>query len=103
MPLETDALQAFMDHVSRALYNSEERMDCIQQKTEANTAAIHRNTEITEAHRNETRELIDAFNAMKGGLKVLEGIGKIGKIIGGIAAGGTVLVAAYQAIIKFFK
>lgn len=102
MPTD-EVLQRFMDSVARSLYAGEERMDELAKRTEANSAAIQANTEITEAHRAETRELIDAFAAMKGGMKVLEAIGKFGKIIGAIALAVSAVIGAYHTVIKFFK
>ena len=47
--------------------------------------------------------MIEAFNAMKGGIKVLEQIGRIGRFIAGMAAGGAAIYGAYQALVKLFK
>jgi hypothetical protein len=92
-----------MDYVSEALHAGQERMDRMEAKIADNTEAILANTISTEAHRAETREMVEAFNAMKGGMQVLEQIGKIGRVLGGIAAGGAAIYGAYQAVLKFFK
>lgn len=92
-----------MDYVSEALHAGQERMDRMESNIAANTEAIQKNTESTEAHRAETREMLEAFNAMKGGFKVLEVIGKGAKVIGGIALAFSALVGAYHTAMKFFK
>jgi hypothetical protein len=92
-----------MDYVSEALHAGQERMDRMENNIAANTDAILANTISTEAHRAETREMLEAFNAMKGGFKVLETIGKGAKIVGGIALAFSALVGAYHTAMKFFK
>lgn len=94
---------SLLDYVSKALHAGEERMDSMDINIAANTEAIQRNTEITEAHREETKEMLKAFNAMKGGMQVLETIGKVGKVIGAIALAFSAVVGAYHTGIKFFK
>jgi hypothetical protein len=92
-----------MDYVSEALHAGQERMDRMESNIAAKTDAIMANVASTEAHRLETREMIEAFNAMKGGMKVLEQIGKAAKIIGGIAFAISAVVGAYHTAMKFFK
>lgn len=92
-----------MDYVSEALHAGQDRMDTMERNIAANTEATEKNTQAVEAHRAETREMIEAFNAMKGGMKVLETVGKVGKIIAGIALAVSAVIGAYHAITKFFK
>jgi hypothetical protein len=108
MPFDSDPemrvrYETFMNYVSEALHAGQERMDGMDQNIAANTEAIQKNTEAQAAHMDATREMVDAFNAMKGGMKVLEQIGRIGRVIGGMAAGGAAMYGAYQAVIKYFK
>ena len=95
--------QALMDYVSRAFDASQVRMDCIETNLAANTEATKKNTEISETHRDETQEMIEVFNSLKGGFKVLEWIGTAGKIVAGIVGGIGALIGVYHASTKFFK
>lgn len=92
-----------MDYVSEALHAGQERMDRMESNIAANTKAIEDNTAAQQAHAEATKEVLEAFNAMKGGFKVLETIGKGAKIIGGIALAFSALVGAYHTAMKFFK
>ena len=92
-----------MDYVSEALHAGQERMDRMEANIAANTDAILANVASTEAHRAETREMVEAFNAAKGGLKTLETIGKVFKVVGAIGLGISAIVGAYHTLTKFFK
>lgn len=92
-----------MDYVSEALHSGQERMDRMEANIAANTEAILANVASTEAHRAETREMVEAFNAAKGGLKTLETIGKVFKVVGAIGLGISAAVGAYHTVMKFFK
>jgi hypothetical protein len=102
-PIKQARYEMFMDYVSKALDAGQTRMDGMETNIAANTAATNKNTLATEAHQAQTKEMIDVFNSLKGGFKVLEWIGTIGKIIGGIAAGIGAIYGGYLAIMKYFK
>jgi hypothetical protein len=94
---------ALMDYVSEALHAGQERMDRMESNIADNTRAIEQNTAAQHAHADATREVLEAFNAMKGGFKVLETIGKAGRFIAGIVAGGAAIYGVWQATLKIFK
>ncbi len=58
----------FRNYVAQSLRDGRERMDRIEQNMQVNTDA-------TEAARAGTQEVIDILTAVKGGLKVLGGLG----------------------------
>lgn len=59
-------------------------------------------TNVTDIHQR-TKDMVELFEAMRGGMKVLEGLARIGKIIAGIATGCAAIYASYHALLKMFK
>lgn len=64
-----------------------ERMAKLEQATEHNSQALDAATKEIRAQREDTAEMIELFQAMKGGMKVLGWIGLFAKWAAAIAAG----------------
>lgn len=79
-PISPDAFQALTA-----------RVDKLEQHMKSNMAKIDR------IERN-TNGLVETFDALSGGFKVLQGIGRFAKPIGYIAAAIGAVVGAYKAI-----
>ncbi len=73
------------------------RVVSMEGSLQENTAATQRNTEAIEAVRSNTQDIVDTFQALAGGFKVLQGLGKLAKplayIVGLVSAG----ITAYSA------
>lgn len=82
-------IDAWESYVTRSLDAGEQRMDRMEQRIEKSTEIAEKSLNTTEAHRAETKELLDVFRAMKGGFQVLEWLAKIGKWVVGI--GGAIV------------
>lgn len=89
-------IDAWESYVTRSLDAGEQRMDRMEQRIEKNTEIAEKSLEATEAHRTETKELLEAFSAMKGGFQVLEWLAKIGKWVVGIGGAALFLWRAYN-------
>lgn len=88
--------------VTAALLKGRLRMDDFEQRIKDNTDAIVENTTLTKEVKRDTEEFLEVFKAMKGGFKVLEWLGKIGKVLGGIAAGIGGLYGLFQLVKQMF-
>lgn len=89
-PAHIKTIYARLDHVDERMDTGDSRMGSIETELAKNTAATAR----VEAG---TEELLGILNAMKGGLKVLEGLGKLAKPVTALVALGLALWSAYLA------
>lgn len=72
----------FRDYVAQSLRDGRDRMDRIERDMKSNT-------DLTGALKSDTQEVLDILTAVKGGLKVLGGLGTVLKwvaTVGGAAA-----------------
>jgi hypothetical protein len=69
----------FRRAVFSILRENDVRMERMEDRMETNTGKIDTLT-------SSTHEMLEVFNAMKGGFKVLEWLARIGKIVAGLAA-----------------
>lgn len=58
--------------------------------------SIQENTALTIDLKDDTKEMLEAFQAMKGGFKVLEWLGRIAKIVAAIGAAVAICWRAYN-------
>lgn len=65
--------------IAQQLDRGAARMDDLQHQINALDKAIAANTDLTQKIHESTSGLVDAFDALKGGMKVLEQIGKLAK------------------------
>lgn len=72
-----------------------DRLDASDRRMKAIEDGLRANTEITRRVDDSTRELVEAFGAMQGAMKVLGWIGKLAKPVG-------VIVAAAAAVVSFW-
>lgn len=88
--------QEWRRHVCERFREGKERMDSFDEK-------LTTNTKLTQTIHDNTSDLVETFKAVKGGFKVLGWFGSLAKWLGGIAAAGAAIVAAYQAWLKMFS
>jgi len=69
----------------------------MEQDVENTTAATARNTESIETIRQNTQDIVDTFQALAGGFKVLQGLGRLAKPLAYIVGLGTAIITAYSA------
>lgn len=62
-----------------------------------NADATNRNTEAIDRVEKNTRDIVDTFQALAGGFKVLQGLGKLAKPLAAIAGFVAATIAAYTA------
>jgi len=67
------------------------------------TAATKRNTESIERVEKNTVDIVEAFQAVTGGLKVLQGLARFAKYFSYVAAAVTAGAAAWGALKGFLK
>jgi hypothetical protein len=83
------SLQDLHDYLEQALAEGKQRMDRMEVEMQENTV-------MTTDLKKDTSEVLEILAAVKGGLKVLGGLGQIIKWAGMVAAG----VAAILALVK---
>lgn len=83
------SLQDLHDYLEKALAEGKQRMDRMEGDMQANT-------QMTTDLKKDTSDVLEILAAVKGGLKVLGGLGQIIKWAGMVAAG----VAAILALVK---
>lgn len=64
---------------------------------------MHQNMAKIDRIERNTKNLVDTFDALSGGFKVLQGIGKFAKPVGYIAAALTGCLALWHGIRDFFR
>lgn len=79
------------EEVDVRLRAGDERMTAIEALCASNTRELTRNTELTNGVKTDTAGLLEAWNAARGGFKVLEQLGRLSKGIAVIAVIGGVL------------
>lgn len=80
------SLQDLHDYLQSALDEGKQRMDRMEVDMQANT-------KMTTDLKKDTSEVLEILAAVKGGLKVLGGLGQIIKWAGMVAAGLTAMLA----------
>ena len=84
MPPSEDETQARLEAGDRKMSDLQEQIDGLR-------SAIADNTALTQQIRDSTAGLVEAFGALRGGLKVLEAIGRAARpvsyIVAAVAAG----------------
>jgi hypothetical protein len=94
----------FRAHVAAALAAGERRMDSLTEDIKANTDEVKANTRLTEEIRADTKEFLEVFKAVKGGLKVMGWVGTFLKWLSGVAvACGAIYMAAQGAVKHLLK
>jgi uncharacterized coiled-coil protein SlyX len=74
------------------------RMDDLQGQIDGLSDAVAENTKLTQAIHDSTAGLVEAFQALQGGLRVLEQIGRIARPVSYIVATVTAIWGLVQAI-----
>ena len=74
------------DDVQERLAAGDRKMDGLQVQIDGLRTAIADNTALTQQIYTSTADLVEAFGALRGGLKVLETIGRLARPISYIAA-----------------
>lgn len=86
------------EHLSDAFIKSlHARVVKMEQDMEHTTAATARNTESIETIRQNTQDIVDTFQALAGGFKVLQGLGRLARPLAYIVGLGTAIITAYSA------
>lgn len=63
----------------------------------ANAQATARNTDSIETIRQNTQDIVDTFQALAGGFKVLQGLGRLARPLAYIVGLVTAVITAYSA------
>lgn len=86
------------EHLSDAFIKSlHARVVQIEADMAANTQATARNTESIERIRQNTQDIVDTFQALAGGFKVLQGLGRLARPLAYIVGLVTAVITAYSA------
>ncbi|WP_063584235.1 hypothetical protein [Achromobacter ruhlandii] len=86
------------EHLSDAFIKSlHARVVQIEADMAANTQATARNTESIETIRQNTQDIVDTFQALAGGFKVLQGLGRLARPLAYIVGLVTAVITAYSA------
>jgi len=86
------------EHLSDAFIKSlHARVVQMEQDMAHNAEATARNTDSIETIRKNTQDIIDTFQALAGGFKVLQGLGRLAKPLAYIVGLVTAVITAYSA------
>ncbi|SIT00182.1 hypothetical protein [Achromobacter sp. MFA1 R4] len=86
------------EHLSDAFIRSlYARVVQMEKDTTSNAEATARNTASIEAIRQNTQDIVDTFQALSGGFKVLQGLGRVAKPLAYVVGLGTAIITAYSA------
>ena len=86
------------EHLSDAFIKSlHARVVQMEQDMAHNAEATARNTSSIETIRQNTQDIVDTFQALAGGFKVLQGLGRVAKPLAYIVGLGTAVITAYSA------
>jgi hypothetical protein len=99
---ETELTTAeWRESMTVALANQQELIEVLQKQSDICTEelaqlklGVAENSAMTKETRDNSSEMLEVFKLMKGGMKVIEFIGKLGKVVAMIGAG----YAAYQKL-----
>ncbi|HAP27321.1 MAG TPA: hypothetical protein DCR74_17225 [Achromobacter sp.] len=69
----------------------------MEQEMAQNAEATSRNTASIETIRQNTQDIVDTFQALSGGFKVLQGLGKVARPLAYLVGLGTAIITAYSA------
>lgn len=86
------------EHLSDAFIKSlHARVVQMEQDMAHNAEATARNTESIEQIRRNTQDIVDTFQALAGGFRVLQGLGRLAKPLAYIVGLVTACITAYSA------
>lgn len=86
------------EHLSDAFIKSlHARVVQMEQDMAHNAEATARNTDSIETIRQNTQDIVDTFQALSGGFKVLQGLGRLAKPLAYIVGFVTAVITAYSA------
>ncbi|KNE28172.1 hypothetical protein [Achromobacter spanius] len=86
------------EHLSDAFIKSlHARVVQMEQDMAHNAEATARNTDSIETIRRNTQDIVDTFQALAGGFKVLQGLGRLAKPLAYIVGFVTAVITAYSA------
>lgn len=86
------------EHLSDAFIKSlHARVVKMEQDMAHNAEATARNTDSIETIRQNTQDIVDTFQALAGGFKVLQGLGRLAKPLAYIVGLVTAVITAYSA------
>lgn len=88
---------AFVKSTHARLAMFEDRMEKIERDMQTNTVATAKNTDSIEQIRQNTQDIVDTFQALAGGFKVLQGLGRLAKPLAYIVGFVTAVITAYSA------
>jgi hypothetical protein len=74
-----------------------DRVVQMEQEMAQNAEATARNTASIETIRQNTQDIVDTFQALAGGFKVLQGLGKVARPLAYLVGLGTAIITAYSA------
>jgi len=81
---------AFIKSLRDRVVQMEQEMAQAAEATARNTASI-------ETIRQNTQDIVDTFQALAGGFKVLQGLGKVARPLAYLVGLGTAIITAYSA------
>jgi hypothetical protein len=84
-----DRMGVRLDAMEKRLEDGDTRMGQIEQ-------SLKQNTESTQRVEKNTGDLVEAFNSLKGGFKVLQILGKVAAPVGAIIGAGVAAWAAFK-------
>ncbi len=97
----TDAVLKSMHAKQTVLEQRIEDLDArfalMERNMAANTDATKRNSDAIEQIRQNTQDIIETFQALSGGFKVLQGLGHLAKPLAYIVGCVTAIITAYSA------
>lgn len=86
------------EHLSDAFLKSlHARVTQMELDMAHNAEATARNTDSIETIRQNTQDIVDTFQALSGGFKVLQGLGRVAKPLSYIVVFITAVITAYSA------
>lgn len=74
-------------------------LDALEKRVEAIEVGVQENTKATLEGNRDVREVLEMFQTVKGGIKVLGWIGNVVRWVGYIAAAGLAVYGAWNAIV----
>lgn len=78
------------------LQEGDQRMNHLQGQIDSLRQAIDENTALTQKVHESTSGLIEILEALRGGMRVIEFLGRIARPVGYIVAAGTAIFTAYK-------
>lgn len=79
------------------LKEGDQRMDNLQGQIDSLRTAIDENTALTQKVHESTAGLVEILEALRGGMRVIEFLGRVARPVGYIVAAGTAILSAYKA------